>query len=158
MKRLILPSMMCLGLSVATLPAIAATANGDMAVQSEVTAVCTIEATPMTFAGYSQTTPTDTTSTATVQCTGTSGTLNFTVGDGNNFTTSRQLTDGTNFLNYNISQTLGGATLVNTDQVATAVSAATGTGTVTLHGRIPSGQGNKPAGTYIDTVRLTLTY
>jgi spore coat protein U-like protein len=158
MKRLLL-GMTCLGLAAAALPASAQTADTTMSVNTTVTKTCTISAADLAFAGYSQTANTDTTSTVTVQCTGTSGTLNFKVGDGGNLSGgSRRMTDGVNFINYQVATTAGGTDLVNIDDVATSVDAGTGAGTVTLHGRIPSGQGNKPAGTYSDTVTLTLTY
>jgi len=158
MKRLLL-SMTCFGFSALSLPAFAATTTGNMDVSAEVIAVCTITATSLTFSGYSQTVATDATADATAQCTGTSGTLTFTVGDGANFTGgSRRITDSTNFINYAVAQTVGGTDLINTDAVPIAVSAATGAGTTTLYGRIPPGQGNKPAGIYNDTVVLTLTY
>ncbi|WP_439598360.1 spore coat protein U domain-containing protein [Falsiroseomonas sp.] len=130
-----------------------------MAVSAEVTKICTISATALTFSGYSQTVPTDTTATASGQCTGTSGTLTFTVGEGGNYSGgSRRITDGTNFLNYQVAISAGGADLAATDAVDIEISASTGAGSTTLYGRIPAAQGNKPAGTYTDSVVLTLTY
>jgi len=158
MKRLMAVTI-GLGLAGAAWSAAAETATGQMAVQSEVTATCTISATDMVFAGYSQTANTDATSTVSVQCTGTSGTLTFTVDNGGSFETTRRLVyDTTNFLSYQIATTSGGTDLEDTDDVDVAVSPSTGAGTTTLHGRIPSGQGNKPAGLYTDSVTLTLTY
>jgi spore coat protein U-like protein len=156
MKRLLL-SMTCLGLGAMTLPAFAQTATGNMAVTAEVTKVCTIAATDMAFPAYSQTANADTSSLVTVQCTGTSGALGFTVDDGANFLVSRRLTDATNYLNYTIAVTQGAAAIANATAVPVTVSAVDGSGTATLFGRIPA-QGNKPAGNYTDTVVVTLTY
>ncbi|MBU8545384.1 MULTISPECIES: spore coat protein U domain-containing protein [Roseomonadaceae] len=158
MKRLLL-SMTCLGFTALALPAFAQTATGTMAVAADVTAVCTISATSLTFAGYSQTVDTDTTATATGQCTGTSGTLNFTVGEGANYADgSRQVTDGTNFLTYQVAESVGGADLVVADLVDIEISPELGAGSTTLYGRIPAGQGNRPAGAYVDSVVLTINW
>lgn len=158
MKRFLL-SMTCLGFSAFTFPALAQTATGNMVVSTTVTSICAIVATNMVFAGYSQTVPTDSTAIATAQCTGTSGTLNFTVGNGGNFAAaSRQMINGVNFINYQVAQTVGGADLLNTTNVPIVVAPTTGAGSTTLFGRIPAAQGNKPAGIYLDTVVLTLTW
>jgi spore coat protein U-like protein len=158
MKRLLL-SMTCLGFTALALPAFAASDTGTMTVTANVTAVCTVSASSLTFAGYSQTVPTDTTAIATGQCTGTSGALNFTVGEGAHYLAgSRRVTDGTNFINYQVATSVGGTDLVLTDLVPITIDATSGTGTTTLNGRIPTGQGNKLVGAYTDSVVLTITW
>jgi spore coat protein U-like protein len=158
MKRLLVGCTACLGISLLfPPPALAATATTTMAVSADVTAACTITATPMAFGAYSQTANVDTTSEVTVQCTGTSGALGFTVGDGNNFLVSRRMTVGASFLDYTVSVTVGAAAVASPTAVPITISPATGAGTATLFGRIIP-QGNKIAGTYTDTVTLTLTY
>lgn len=157
MNRLLL-SMTCLGLAAVSLPSVAETATGSMTVTAQVTKSCTIGAADMAFPSYSQTANVDTSAVVTVQCTGTSGALGFTVNNGANFLVSRRLTDATNFLNYTIAVTQGAAAIDDATAVPVTVSASTGGGTATLFGRIPTGQGNKPAGNYTDTVVVTLTY
>lgn len=151
-------SITCLGLSALALPANAQTATGSMAVWAEVTKVCTITAAQMEFPTYSQSRNGDASSLVTVECTGTSGALGFTVDNGANFLGSRRLTDATNFINYTIAVTQGAAAVGPATAVPITVSSANGSGTATLFGRVPTGQGNKPAGIYTDTVIVTLTY
>lgn len=69
---------------------------------------------------------------------------------------TRRMTDGTDFVSYNLySDASGGAVWDNTTGVS-----RNGTGSqeaITVHGRVPA-QTTPPAGTYTDTVTVTLTY
>jgi len=155
-KRLLL-SMTFLGLGATALPAFAQTTTGEMAVTAMVTSSCTIVAADMAFPAYSQTEAAETSALVTVQCTGTSGALGFTVGDGMNFEASRRLVSGANFLDYTVSVTAGAAAIASGTAVPVTVDVGDGSGSATLFGSSPT-QGNKPAGDYTDTILLTLTY
>jgi spore coat protein U-like protein len=71
------------------------------------------------------------------------------------------MTAGANLLNYNIYTTTGRTTVWGDGTAGTATLAGTGTGAaqaVTVYGRVNSGQTSVPAGSYADTVAVTVTY
>ena len=97
---------------------------------------------------------TDSTGTIGVTCTNT-GAYTVTAGNGNNFSTTRRMLNGTtNYLSYALYSDSGRSTDYTT-------VAGTGNGalqTLTIYGRIPSGQTAGAAGSYTDSVTFTVTY
>src|SRR5436190_1433424 len=68
---------------------------------------------------------------------------------------------GTNLLNYNIYTTSARTTVWGDGTASTATIGGTGSGSaqsVTVYGRVGSGQTSLPAGAYADTVAVTVTY
>jgi spore coat protein U-like protein len=64
-------------------------------------------------------------------------------------------------LNYNIYTSAARTTVWGNGTSGTATIGGTGTGTsqsVTVYGRVGSGQTSVPAGAYADTVAVTVTY
>jgi spore coat protein U-like protein len=71
------------------------------------------------------------------------------------------MTSGANLLNYNLYTTTARTTVWGNGTAGTGVLAGTGTGivqAVTVYGRVASGQTSVPAGSYVDTVSVTVTY
>lgn len=74
--------------------------------------------------------------------------------------TTRQMTSGANTMNYALFSNAGRTTNWG-NTVATDTVAGTGTGaaqSLTVYGRIASGQGTVPTGAYSDTITVTVTY
>ena len=132
------------------------TANFDVSIQ--VLATCSISASNMTFSSITTgtTSNTDASSALTVNCSqGTPYTIS--LGNGNNYSGGRRMTNGTTNINYYLYSDTGRTTQWNT----TATQAGTGSGTdqaLTVYGRIPSGQAVPFTGAYADTVIATVNY
>jgi spore coat protein U-like protein len=120
---------------------------------------CTVTAVSVAFADYDvfATSATDTTGTVNVSC-GSSTTYAIALSAGLGTFASRVMTNGSNQLDYNLftdSQRLtvwGDGT-----SGSVTVSATAAGGTYTVYGRIPARQ-NVPAGSYSDTITVTVTY
>lgn len=142
----------------------AATATTSIAVSATVQASCTVTATTLPFGSYNplSSTPLDATSTITVNCTtGTSYTIGLNAGATSGATvTTRQMLQSTNALNYSLFRDSGHTTnwgnTPGTDTPASVV-ANTSAATTTVYGRIPALQ-NVPAGSYTDSVQVTVNY
>jgi spore coat protein U-like protein len=145
-----------LALSLASTPAVAATATAPIQVTATVVATCSVTATGLTFASYASTAASASTSTVTVQCTnGTSYTLGLNAGATTGATvTTRQMLNGAIALNYGLYTDSGHTTNFATLASATGTGLAVGT---TVYGQVPAGQYVTP-GTYTDTVTATVTY
>ena len=132
------------------------TASFDVSVQ--VLASCSISASNMSFASITTgtTTNTDATSTLTVNCS--SGTpFTIALGNGNNYSGGRRMTNGTTNINYYLYSDSGRSSQWSG---ATVVS-GTGSGSdqnFTVYGRIPSEQNISNTGIYADTIIATITY
>lgn len=104
----------------------------------------------------------DSTSTISVTCTSGAGYnigLDAGLNDGGLGINARAMTDGTDFVGYQLYQD---ATRTNVwgETIGTDTVASTGTGgaqAFTVYGRVPP-QATPPAGTYNDTVTVTVTY
>jgi len=145
--------------------AVAGTQSTTMGVTATVTANCTISATPVAFGSVDTLSGAnvDANGTVTVSCTnGAPWTLSADAGGGSGATMAvRRMTFGANTLNYTIHTTAGHGTVWGNGTSSTATIGGTGTGaaqTVTVYGRIFSGQTGVPAGSYSDTVNVTVTY
>lgn len=147
-------------------PAFAATTTSSMTVDATVTANCTVSTTAVNFGSVNTISGVNVDSTGGISVTCTSGTAwsaSADAGAGTGATlTTRKMASGANLLNYAL-YTDTGRTTVWGDAATTATVKISGTGTgsaqaSTIFGRIPSGQTTLPAGSYADTVTVTVTY
>ena len=133
-------------------------------------AFCTVANSGIAFGGYSMLTPTprDSTGSVTVTCTVLIGlliTINTDLGTGiSGSYFPRQMSNGTNRLNYNLYTDASYSTVWGNGNGGTGrrtYSALLTIGTTnipyTFYGRIPAGQGS-PAGVYNDNVVVTVTF
>jgi len=140
------------------LPAVAASATSSFDVSIQVLATCSISASNMTFSSITTgtTSNTDATSSLTVNCSnGTPYTI--ALGNGNNYSGGRRMTNGSTNINYYLYADSGRSTQWNT----AAPQTGTGSGAdqvLTVFGRVPSGQSVPQTGSYSDTIIATVTY
>lgn len=146
--------------------AMAAEVSSNLETSATVTANCTLGTTPVAFGNTNVISGSDTAGTGsiTVTCTsGTAWTASADAGTGTGATRElRKMANGGNLLNY-VLYTDSGRTSIWGDGVdgTTMTIGDTGTGTAqtkTIYGSIPAGQTNLPAGSYADTVSVTVTY
>ena len=147
-------------------PAFAATDTATMGVSATVTANCNVSTTALSFGNVDVTSGSnvDGTSTIDVTCTnGTGWTATADAGAGTGATlTTRKMANGAELLNY-VLYTDSARTTIWGDGVGGTTATLTGTGTgsaqqSTIYGQVPSGQTSLPAGSYADTVTVTVTY
>jgi spore coat protein U-like protein len=133
-----------------------ATSNFDVSIQ--VMATCSISASNMTFSSITTgtTTNTDASSALTVNCS--SGTpYTISLDNGTNYSGGRRMTNGTTNINYYLYSDSGRSSQWN----SSAVQSGTGSGndqSLSVYGRVPSGQSVPFVGSYSDTVIATVTY
>ena len=135
----------------------AATDSANVTVSASVAANCLVTAGSVVFGAYdplgtNETTNLDGSGTFTVRCTR-GVTAQVGLGDGLNYSSGRRMGDGgTNFLNYQLYSDNTRSTIWNntTGRVA-YVAANKSPQTLTIYGRVPSGQ-DPAAGSYSDTV------
>jgi spore coat protein U-like protein len=153
----------CLALAAGPKAAVPATATATFSVSVNVVTTCVISATPLSFGAYQGTSNSDSSSTITVNCSNTAPyDIGLDAGTGLGATvTTRSMTGpvGTLPLNYSLfsdsALTVNWGNTVGTDAVhGTGIGSAQ---TLTVYGRVPSGQGNR-AGAYTDTITATVTY
>jgi spore coat protein U-like protein len=163
MSKFVTPSLRLLVLSgaavaaVAAQPALAAD-TAELGVSAEVTATCNVTTSPVAFGNVDVTSGSnvDATGGFSVTCTnGTAWTAAASAGNGTGASTAaRKMMSGADLLNYSLYTDAGRTT--------NFVSAtATGSGSAqasTIYGRVPSGQTTVPAGSYADSVTISLTY
>lgn len=143
----------------------AATTSATMSTSATVTANCYVTTTAISFGSLNVLREgADGTGTFSVECTnGTGWTAAANAGSGTGATmATRKMTAGANTLNYTIYKD-SARTVVWGDaaDASTQTIAGTGTGSAvstTVYGSIPSGQNTVQAGSYSDTVTVTLTY
>ena len=139
-------------------PVIAASSTSSFDVSIQVLATCSISASNMTFSSITTgtTSNTDATSSLTVNCSnGTPYTVS--LGNGNNYSGGRRMTNGSTNINYYLYADSGRSTQWN----VAAPQAGTGNGadqSLTIYGRVPSGQSVPQTGAYSDTIIATVTY
>ena len=142
----------------AAAPAAAQTVTGDMQVTLNVANTCTLAVNNLTFnANFVGGTAIDAQSSATARCTKDTA-YNVTFNDGLNAVSGqRNMISGAVSVPYNLYSDSG-----RTAQIGASTQlAGTGTGsdqTVNVYGRIPASAAAVAAGTYVDTVTVTLTY
>jgi spore coat protein U-like protein len=155
------------GAVVAASPAAAQTASSPLEVSATVTANCTATTTPVAFGNVDVTSgaAVDGTGGLAVVCTsGTSWDASADVGTGAGASlATRKMDDGSaNFLNYAL-YTDSARTSVWGDGVGGTTSLFSGIGSggeqlSTIYARVPAGQTSLPAGSYADTVTVTVSY
>ena len=162
--RLSLTTASVLGVTLSAASASAQTAQTTMDVSATVVDACLVTATDLAFGSYNPTatSPTDATSTIDVTCTpGTSFTVGLSAGTTAGATVSaRQMASGAERLDYALySDAPRSTNWGNTPGTDTpAASIASGTPTVlTVYGRVPAQQA-VPAGSYTDTITITVSY
>ncbi len=138
-------------------PALAAD-TAELGVSAEVTEVCNVTTSPVAFGAIDVTTAgnVDAAGGFEVVCTsGTAWTAAADAGEGTGASTAtRIMMSGANLMNYGLYSDSG--------RLTNFVS-ATGTGSGAaqpnvIYGRVPSGQTSLPAGSYADSVTVSLTY
>jgi spore coat protein U-like protein len=152
-------------LSAAPTAALAGTASSTMSVTATVTANCTVSTTALAFGNVNTISGSnvDSTGSLSIVCTnGTAWAASAGIGAGSGASyANRKLTSGANLLNYNIYTTTGRTIVWGDGSGGTQTIPGTGTGTtqsVTVYGRVNSGQTSVPVGAYADTVAVTVTY
>lgn len=142
---------------------LAATATTTFQVDATVIGSCNVSATNLAFGNYDtlSATPTDATSSVTVQCSlSTAYDIGLDEGTGTGATVAvRKLTKGADTLNYSLFQE-SARTNVWGNTVSTDTVSGTGTGVDIVHtvyGRVPAGQVVN-TGAYADTVTVTVTF
>lgn len=147
-------------------PANAATATSSLGVSATVTANCAASTTAVAFGNVDVTSGANTDATGGLSVTCTSGTAwSASAGAGAGTGASlavRKMTSGANLLNYAL-YTETTRTTIWGDGVGGTTGLITGTGSgsaqaSTIYARVPSGQTTLPAGSYSDTVTVTVTY
>lgn len=147
-------------------PAHAAETTTSLSTTATVTANCAVSTTAVAFGNVDVTSGAnvDGTGGLSVTCTnGTAWTAAANVGSGTGATlTVRKMANGANLLNYALYTNDARSTVWGTAADATTVKyAGTGTGSAqanTIYGRVPSGQTTLPAGSYADTVTVTVAF
>lgn len=156
-------ALAALGIVALTDASQATTATTSFAVSATVASGCAITALPLAFGSYDAagSSAVDATTTVTVVCTvGTPYNVGLNAGGTSGATVAtRKLASGLNRLNYTLYQDTNRTTVwgntVGTDTVSGTYALAQSP--ITVYGRIASGQ-VVPAGTYTDTVTVTITY
>jgi spore coat protein U-like protein len=139
------------------------TTTASIAVTANVLSSCGVTALPLTFGIYSPTQSTNTTAQTTVVVTCTNGTpynVGLDAGAGSGATVaSRKLTSGSNLLNYSLYSDTGYSTVWG-NTIGTNTVTGTGSGlsqTINVYGSVTALQA-VPAGSYTDSVTVSLTY
>ena len=145
-------------LAATQIPAQAASGSANFDVSIQVNATCAISASNMSFGSITTgtTSNTDATSSLTVNCSnGTPYTIS--LGNGANFSNVRRMAWGASYIEYALYQDNSRAT----EWSISKTKAGVGNGsdqTLTVYGRIPSGQNVANTGSYGDTIIATISY
>ena len=141
------------------------TASSTLSVSATVTANCTVSTSALAFGNVNTLSGTnvDGSGGLSVTCTnGTAWTASAGVGAGSGASfAARRMSAGGDLLNYNLYTNSARSTVWRDGTASTATVGGTGSGTtqaVTIYGRVNSGQTSAPAGSYADTVAVTVTY
>lgn len=145
--------------------ALADTASASLTVNATVTANCTVSTSPVNFGSVNTLSGAnvDATGGVTVTCTnGTDWSAAADVGSGTGASlASRKMSSGSNLLDYSLYTDAARSSLWGDGTGSTAAVTGTGSGVAqdfTIYGRVPAGQTSVPAGSYADTVSVTITY
>ena len=145
--------------------AFAATATTKMNVTASVTGTCTL-ASPVALAfgaydpiGANASTNLDVSPNAlTVTCAkGVTAQISLDTG-ANASGTTRRMTDGTNYLTYEIYTSAARTTVWNTTNTVTYVASSKAPAPIPVYGRIPSGQDVAVSSGYADVINATVTF
>jgi len=155
-----------IGASVASAAQSQTTINATATINSN----CLVSASNLAFGTYDPTAADrDVNTTVLVRCTTGTGytvTLSAGVTSGATFAQRRMVFGGTNFMDYNLYRDAARTEILGDGSVGTFTVTGTGTGigiaqqqTVTVYGRIPTGQDTLPIGTYTEsTITVTVIY
>lgn len=142
----------------------AATATGTLSVSATIGASCSVNSasSSVAFNAYVNSTTNDVAGSVALTCTNsTSYTIALGTGGGTYATRVMAGASTSSTLNYNLYTTAGRTTVWGDGTSSTATVAGTGSGaqqTVSVYGRIPSGQTTAQPDTYSDSVAVTVTY
>ena len=146
-------------------PAAAGSQNANLGVSATVNAKCTISTTALAFGSIDTLSAAAVTGTGgvAIACTnGSTWTATADVGAGAGATfASRRMTSGANTLAYSLYTDAGHTTVWGNGTSSTGTFTGTGSGStqnITVYGQIPGSQTGVPAGSYSDTVSVTVTY
>lgn len=139
-----------------------ATQTSTFTVTATVNATCNISTSPLAFGVYDPSSAKDGTTTLGVTCTnGTAYNIGLDAGTGSGATIdSRKMTSGAGTLTYSLFSNSGRTTTWG-NTVGTNTVAGTGSGSqqsLTVYGRITSNQTSAIAGSYSDTITVTVTF
>lgn len=146
-------------------PASAATATANLGVSATVVNNCTISTTALAFGSYDPvvahaSTDLDGTGTVTVACTkGATSTIGLGLGS-NASGSTRRMTDGSNYLTYELYQDAGRTTVwgdAGAGLYSPGAAPSKAARNFTVYGRVASNQ-DIPAGSYNDTVVATVNF
>ena len=140
-------------------PVRSATDTDVLTVTATVLSACSLSGGTLTFGSYASGQTEDADVDGTINYVNCSGTLTFALdGGGSGNINARQMSNGANRLSYQIYRNAARNAVWGTGADAqTQILLETRNGSVTVYGRIPGGQ-VVPAGTYTDTVNVTLTF
>jgi spore coat protein U-like protein len=145
--------------------AVAATASSSIGVSATVSAACTVSTSSVGFGTVDTTSGSnvDAAGSISVTCTnGTTWSAAAGAGGGSGATmANRKMTSGANTLGYTLYTDSGRSTVWGDGTLSTGLLTGTGTGTsqsASVYGRIFANQTGVPAGSYADTVSVTVTY
>lgn len=157
--------LLAIGTGMVAAPALAGTASSSLSVNASVTANCTVSTTAVDFGSIDtlNSTATDSTGSLSVTCTnGTPWSASAAAGSGTGATAaSRKMSSGLNTLEYSLYTNPERSSVWGDGTLSTAAITGSGTGLVqtsTIYARVPGGQTSAPAGTYADTVAITVSY
>jgi spore coat protein U-like protein len=147
-------------------PVMAESKQANLGVSASVSANCTISTSALAFPDVDplSATPVDGTGGVTIACTNGaswSASANAGGGTGATFASRRMRTAGGDVLNYTLYTDSARTTVWGDGTGSSSTIANTGTGSaqsVTIYGRVPGGQTTARAGSYTDTVAVTVTY
>jgi len=160
------------GLGLFAFAAVAGTASGTLAVSATVNTNCTVNSPTMTFTAIDPTANANSTGTATLSVTCTKGTtlVDIKLGPGGHqiVSGSRQVNSGANNMAYALYTDSGHTTLWG-DSTTTGIGAKLSSGfsafssvatpqTFTVYGQILAAAEDVPAGTYTDSVAVTVDF
>jgi len=141
--------------------AFASTATNTISVSATVVNTCTVNTTTLTFGSYTGALLA-TSGGITLTCTsGTAETIGLDAGANGAHAvgTTRAMANGGSYLSYEIYQDSGHTTVWGSSGLAAETATGTGTQqTLQAYGKIPAGELTAPAGSYTDTVNVTVTY
>jgi spore coat protein U-like protein len=142
----------------------AETRSATMSVSATVTANCTVSTNAVAFGSIDPLGGNhDAAGSVTVNCTnGAAWSAAANAGSGTGATlANRRMTSGANALTYRLYTDAGRTSIWGDGSTGTAAVTGTGNGAAqvfTVYGRVPSGQTSVRAGSYSDTVSVTITY
>lgn len=151
--------------ALAATPASAATTSDSLAVSASVTASCAVSTTAVAFGNVNVLSGSNVDATGGLSVTCTSGTAWSAAADAGAGTgaslATRKMANGSDLLNYVLYTDSGRTSVWGNGAGGTATFSDTGDGSAqasTIYARVPSGQASLPAGSYADTVTVTVTY